>query len=114
MDDAAKAILVVILIVVILAAIAGSGGRSRGGKQNRPSSVQQQPPPVAQEIAPAPTTEEQLKHVEEAENTAATLGQAMDVLDDVCREAVETQRALLKANLAKEPEADAPKENAKP
>ncbi len=118
MDDAGKAIVIVILIVVVLAVIAGSGGRSRGGKSNQ--STPATPRPSARETVPAPpvdatpTTQEQLKHVEEAEDTAVKLGQAIDTLDDVCKEAVNTQRALLRANLRNKPEADAPKEVKEP
>lgn len=61
-----------------------------------------------------PTAQEHMKHVEEAEDTAVKLGQAIDTLDDVCRKAVDTQRALLTANLGKKPDADAPREAKKP
>ena len=118
MDDAGKAVLVVVLIVVFLAAIAGTGGRSRGGRTKQPSG--KAPPTATREERPAPpveakpTPEEQVKHVKEAEETAAKLGQAIDTLDDVCREAVDTQRALLTANLGKKPDTDVPEEAKKP
>jgi len=118
MDDAGKAIVVVILIVVVLAVIAGSRGRSGGGKSSQSTPAASRP--AVREAVPAPTVEtqpiaqEQIKHIEEAEDTAVKLGQAIDTLDDVCREAVNTQRALLRANLNKKPNGDAPKEVKEP
>ena len=118
MDDAGKAIVVVILIVVVLAVIAGSRGRSRGGKSNQSAPATSRP--AVRKTVPAPpvdttpTAQEQIKHVEEAEDTAVKLRQAIDTLDDVCREAVNTQRALLRANLNKKPNGDAPKEVKEP
>ena len=97
-----------ILILVIAAfALGGVGcddGRGHASSRSRPSSPQRAPTnttkPKNAPSKPKPTSEpaQAERQAEEAQSTAADLGQAITTLGEVCGAAQETRRALLTKN----------------
>ena len=98
-----------IILILLIAAFALGGvgcddGRAHGSRRplkgnpsGTTSRARPEPRKVKSEAKPVTSPAQVEKHAQEAESTAADLGQAITTLGEVCTVAQETRRALLTA-----------------